>query len=588
MAQGIHLYTATSWHREQKLCAIMSSDKRTNEAMFTYAPTDNQTIEAALQQHPVTYIRIPSDTETTVGENKYLILSDSVAAVDSNLQTSSEDKGEKGPKQNSVITVFTIWNTMMGTSILAIPWALAQAGFGFGIFLIFLVAGIATYTAYLAERTTEDLRTIKNLPKDIFLDFTDAVHYHFGRPGRIISSVFSQVVILGASIVYYVLLSNFLYNTGKYIYQSATNEFPIPPTISFGGRNFTDILCDVEGINGTYIETTTNELFGKLWHVQHTVPVWLLLILFPLVSIKSPTFLGKFTALATISVIYLFILTGIKGYSWKVNMSADKVTGTIENYRDLFASLTGACSMAFFIHNALHTILRAQRTPKHNPQVILAAFGITTLTYSLIGCIFFAVFPVSKRCIKDNLLDSLVTDVPVFVGRLALLFQMSTVYPMIVYILRAQFMYAVFGKIYPSWKHVLIFHLVVVGLGVLFAVVYPQIGTIIRFIGATGGFIFIFTLPPLITLLNKRILWREVAVHPNIEFGAVSDYAKNDKASPKISDELTVLHDWCDKKTCILWWIRCFFYMLIMLFGLLNFIAQFVLLGIPQNSSVPG
>lgn len=565
----------------------MSNDKGTNEATFTYATTDNQTIEAALQQHPVTYICIPSGTETIVAENKYLILDDSEAATNSNLKTTGEDKEEKSPKQNSIITVFTIWNTMMGTSILAIPWALAQAGFGFGIFLILLVAGIATYTAYLAERITGDLRTIRNLPKEVFLDFSDAVHYHFGRPGRIITSVFSQVVILGASIVYYVLLSNFLYNTGKYIYQRATNEFPIPPTISFGGRNFTDILCDVEGINGSYIETTTNELFAKLWHVQNTVPVWILLILFPLVSIKSPTFLGKFTALATISVIYLFILTGIKGYSWKVNMDADKVTGTIENYRNLFASLTGACSMAFFIHNALHTILWAQRTPKHNPQVILAAFGFTTLTYSLIGCIFFAVFPVSKRCIKDNLLDNLVTDVPVFVGRLALLFQMSTVYPMIVYLLRAQFMYAVFGNIYPSWKHALIFHLVVVGLGVLFAVVYPQIGTIIRFLGATGGFIFIFTLPPLITLLNKRILGQEAVVHIKVRCDANSDYAKNGKDSPKISDEPTVLRDWCDKKTCILWWIRCFFYTLIMLFGLLNFIAQFVLLGIPQNSSVP-
>ena len=30
-------------------------------------------------------------------------------------------------KQSSIITIFSLWNTMLGTSLLSMPWALQQA-----------------------------------------------------------------------------------------------------------------------------------------------------------------------------------------------------------------------------------------------------------------------------------------------------------------------------------------------------------------------------------------------------------------------------------------------------------------------------
>ena len=33
---------------------------------------------------------------------------------------------KKGEGQSSLITIFSIWNTMMGTSLLAMPWAINQ------------------------------------------------------------------------------------------------------------------------------------------------------------------------------------------------------------------------------------------------------------------------------------------------------------------------------------------------------------------------------------------------------------------------------------------------------------------------------
>lgn len=43
---------------------------------------------------------------------------------------------------------FSIWNTMVGTSLLSIPWAIQQAGFGLSLALIFLMVCLCLYTSY--------------------------------------------------------------------------------------------------------------------------------------------------------------------------------------------------------------------------------------------------------------------------------------------------------------------------------------------------------------------------------------------------------------------------------------------------------
>lgn len=49
-------------------------------------------------------------------------------------------------------------------------------------------------------------------------EFPDVCKYYFGRLGQWSSLLFSMVSLLGAMVVYWVLMSNFLFNTGKFIY----------------------------------------------------------------------------------------------------------------------------------------------------------------------------------------------------------------------------------------------------------------------------------------------------------------------------------------------------------------------------------
>nr|AKN21661.1 slc38a-2 [Schmidtea mediterranea] len=424
--------------------------------------------------------------------------------------------------QSSFVTIFSIWNTMMGTSLLSMPWAIQQSGFALGIFLMMLVGALAFYTAYLVLQSIEDLplepgRTAFNS------DFSDACRFYLGKTGEIVSIVFSFLALLSGMVVYYVLLCNFLYFTINYLHGFIINKMNLPqiPPITIYD-NHTDVICptipyivihNTSLSNFSFYETlflsgsihshSSNSIFGKLWSQTHTVPFWLLIIILPLVSIKSPTFFTKFNALGTISVAYLFLLVFIKVVKWGIHMDFNSTTypSVIPNARGTFIVLTGIGSLAFFIHNAIHSIVRNQAKPQNNVRDLLIAYICVAITYLGIGILFYISFPFAKDCIQDNLLNNLSeNDLLAFIARVSLFFQMLTVLPLLMYILRTQFMYFFFKKFYPSWFHVFILHIVLLIICISFSVFMPHIGEIARFSGSICGFVYMFALPALVNI----------------------------------------------------------------------------------------
>lgn len=53
-------------------------------------------------------------------------------------------------------------------------------------------------------------------------EFPDVCKYYFGSFGQWSSLLFSMVSLVGAMVVYWVLMSNFLFNTGRFIYSKYT------------------------------------------------------------------------------------------------------------------------------------------------------------------------------------------------------------------------------------------------------------------------------------------------------------------------------------------------------------------------------
>ncbi|XP_070791983.1 neutral amino acid transporter 9 [Pituophis catenifer annectens] len=429
-------------------------------------------------------------------------------------------------KNSSIVTIFMIWNTMMGTSILSIPWGIKQAGFTTGICIIPLMGILTLYCCY---RVVKSRSMIPSVDTSTW-EFPDVCKYYFGSFGQWSSLLFSLVSLIGAMVVYWVLMTNFLFNTGKCIYNYIhdINVTDIVPGTNGSNR----VICPSDGThkipgNATFEFTSTNavgfEEFEKWWDKSKTVPFYLTIILL-LLNFKSPSFFAKFNILGTVSVIYLVILVTMKaallGFHLEFDWTATNVY-FVPEFRIFFPQLTGVLTLAFFIHNCVITLLKNNRNQEKNVRDLSIAYFLVSLTYLYVGVLIFASFPsppLSKECIEQNFLDNFPSnDMMSFLARIFLLFQMVTVYPLLGYLARVQFLGHVFGNVYPSFFHVLLSNIIIVGTGVAVARFYPNIGGIIRYSGATCGLAFVFVYPSIIYIISlhreNQLTWFALISH---------------------------------------------------------------------------
>ncbi|NXG17413.1 S38A9 protein, partial [Grallaria varia] len=266
------------------------------------------------------------------------------------------------------------------------------------------------------------------------------------------------------------------------------------------------------------------ELFEKWWNKSQTVPFYLIAVLLPMLNLKSPSFFAKFNVLGTVSVVYLVFLVTVKAARLGIHLEFNWFTENeffVPEFRILFPQLTGVLTLAFFIHNCVITLLQNNRNQENNVRDLSIAYFLVGLTYLYVGVIIFASFPsppLSKECIEQNFLDNFPSDdIMSFVARIFLLFQMMTVYPLLGYLARVQLLRQFFGNAYPSLFHVLALNLAIVGAGVAMARFYPNIGGIIRYSGATCGLAFVFVYPSLIYMISLhhagQLTWPALIIH---------------------------------------------------------------------------
>mmetsp|Transcript_832 Transcript_832/g.1051 ORF Transcript_832/g.1051 Transcript_832/m.1051 type:complete len:121 (+) Transcript_832:374-736(+) len=68
----------------------------------------------------------------------------------------TEIPGDTDPethKHGSLTTIFSVWNAMVGTGLVTIPWAFSQSGLILGIFLTFIAYAISFTTQYFIMAT---------------------------------------------------------------------------------------------------------------------------------------------------------------------------------------------------------------------------------------------------------------------------------------------------------------------------------------------------------------------------------------------------------------------------------------------------
>lgn len=460
------------------------------------------------------YSRLTGSSDRTLAPPDHVIPPAEELYIYSPLGTAFKVQGKDGASKNpSIVTIFAIWNTMMGTSILSIPWGIKQAGFTLGIIILILMGLL---TLYCCLRVLKSPKSIQYIDTSDW-EFPDVCRYYFGSFGKWSSLVFSLVSLVGAMVVYWVLMSNFLFNTGKFIYnyvhhvnmsdsEFGTNgsEKVICPFPDFDHGGNTSVLLVGGGNSSTAV-------FDHWWSKNNTIPLYLILLLFPLLNFRSASFFARFTFLGTISVVYLIVLVTLKAIRLGFHLEFhwfEPTKAFVPEFRLLFPQLTGILTLAFFIHNCIITLMKSNKHQENNVRDLSVAYLLVGLTYLYVGVLIFASFPspeLSKECIEPNFLDNFPSsDVWVFVARSFLLFQMTTVYPLLGYLVRVQVMSQIFGSNYPGFFHVLVLNIIIVAAGVLMAMFYPNIGSIIRFSGAMCGLALVFVFPSLIHMISLK------------------------------------------------------------------------------------
>nr|CDJ84910.1 Amino acid transporter domain containing protein [Haemonchus contortus] len=382
-----------------------------------------------------------------------------------------EDMKDRSGKQSSLVTIFSLWNTMMGTSLLAMPWALQQAGLFFGLFLMLSLAMLCFYTAF---RVVDSPQGITGGMDPIMMEFSDVCRHFLGKFGEYLAVIFSVIVLLGGIMVYWVLMSNFLYYTGTVVYESLQPNSSTIPIME--NKTFTcDVYCPTEraspllGLEREYIKLAESWSrqswdFDSLWQLQ-------LLECGMNMNFSDPN-----------SIHYA------AAFSWR------------------FPALTGTLTLSFFIHNAVLTILRNQKNPENNARDLSIGYLLAALCYVFIGFTFYAGFPVQRTCISDNFLNNFgAGDILSSTARLFLLFQMITVLPLLMFLIRSQLFYAFTGKTWPGLGPVVLLNCCIISIAVAVAILYPKVGSILRYVGSLSGLVYVFALPCLVYMRKLHV-----------------------------------------------------------------------------------
>ncbi|XP_076241915.1 sodium-coupled neutral amino acid transporter 9 homolog isoform X2 [Calliopsis andreniformis] len=434
-----------------------------------------------------------SDTQRDSGsESAPLLSSESHTSMDFAIFPDSETSDLESTSTNKYFK-FSIWNTILGSSLLTIPWGIQMAGFFPGIILVLVMSGLCLYTAYCLLVVHKYYGGYKGI------EVIQLSRIYLNKWAEYIAKMFSITVLLGAIIAYWVLMSNFLYNSVNFIHDSivGTNQ----QSEINNSSHPSEVLCPKEMTNITNVIHDYNSL-GPIWDLYRTVPLFLALLIFPLLNFNNPTFFTKFNSLGTASIMYLIVFVLIKSISWGINMDETDWENSW-TVKSSFPALSGTLAMSFFIHNIIITVMQNNHDQSKNGRDLSIAYLLVMVTYMIVGVLFYVCFPLKKSCIEDNFLNNFQKWSGLTVGaRIVLLFQLLTVYPLLAYMLRMLLLSSI-------WKTfnigcVIIVNVILVSVCILFAVFVPYIGTIIRYTGALSGFIYVFTLPSLLYLAILR------------------------------------------------------------------------------------
>ena len=244
---------------------------------------------------------------------------------------------EEAPKpayQSRVQTIASIVNTMMGTTILALPFGMLQSGIASGL----LITGVLGFLSCVTCLIVVERGLLAG-----HRDFNGSVEAYLGRHAMLVAWAFSVAIILGAAIVYHILMQETLYALVKTALSVA------------GGSSSSS---------------------GSSWSPVYAAIVPF--ILYPICCLKDLSFIRRFNSLGFVFMWFTIIFISYHGLhalaaagspgASAIAAQATAAAGSspyapsgafqvVTLGTPMFAGLGGMMMLSFFLHNVVQPLI---------------------------------------------------------------------------------------------------------------------------------------------------------------------------------------------------------------------------------------
>lgn len=417
------------------------------------------------------------------------------ASNDDAVTATSGDAGD-------VRTTLALWNCMVGSSVLAAPWAFTESGLALGAALAVFIGTMMAYTSTLVLRYG-----VRGGHDDI----SAMCGAHLGRWARVGGNVAMALMLAQTVVVFDMMLSTSVYGivkgfAGLRRERTAAVESALSTLMALSSNS----TNSTNSTNATSWATCTNAYrdFAKCWN-PFTAVVVTAIVLLLLGGVRN---LDGFVAM---SVAGPFFMTYLIFFIIFKSVIAEKPVAPLAPLASFstFAKTTGFLTSCTFSHHAIIPVCRANRNSRNNARNLLVAYALTLISY-LVPAVAgnFSAAYVAVRSGPDgssraaNFLRVYPpSDYYTLSAHAAITVQFLTMVPLLLYILRVQVSALIPGV--PA-KYESIFSFVinvsVIALG-SFCAAHPRIdiGFILSKAGGIFGLIFAYTAPVLVHIFGR-------------------------------------------------------------------------------------
>ncbi|XP_061185612.1 putative sodium-coupled neutral amino acid transporter 11 isoform X2 [Saccostrea echinata] len=349
------------------------------------------------------------------------------------------------------MTSFNFINSIIGSGIIGIPYALKQAGFGLGIILLILTAVINDYSIlYLVEAGR-----LSNTDS-----YQDMILVAYGRPGFYILTLLQFLYPLIAMISYNVII----------------------------GDTITKIIVRIGG---------AANLAGTVLGSRHFI-IFLatLMVTLPLSLYRNIAQLSKWAFLSIILVFFILVTVCIRTGEFVRQIPATDDAWYFANYN--IAQAIGIMAFAYMCHHNTFLIHGSLENPTHQrwSMVTHLSIGFSMTLMLILGVLGYVSFTghtqgdlLENYCHEDDLMN---------VSRFMFAFSIMLTYPIECFVTREVIENAFFPSKEPSptWRHIAV-TIVVVIITVGVSMTTDCLGIVLTFNGVMVASPLAFIIPPI-------------------------------------------------------------------------------------------